>query len=134
MSEKYGFDEVVDTLADAIEIAQDFAEKMPTGDGSVIEKAMPILFELVEQWPKLKEIYEDRETFWQQFKDLDAAESAAAVDQIGERVGLDGNAVIDKALRSLNLAAIIYETFEYNKKRFALIKDEATEIFGKSAA
>jgi len=131
MSKEYGFEEVVDTLSDAIEVTQAFAEKIPGSDGSLIEKAMPIVFELVEQWPTLKEIYEDRDIFWTQFKDLDAAESAAAVDQIAERVGLDGDVVADKALSALNLAATIYETFEFAKKRFALIRDEAAGIIGK---
>lgn len=131
MSKKYGFDEVVDTLSDAIEVTQAFEEKLPTEPGSIIEKAMPIVFELVEQWPKLKEIYTDREVFWQQFKDLDAAESAAAVDQIADRVGLESSVVADKALRALNLAATVYETWEFAQKRFAMIRDEAKAIIGK---
>jgi hypothetical protein len=95
---KYGFAEVVDTISDAIEF------------GDKVEKALKDGFQvtdlmiLVAEFPRLKEIYQDRKTFLTEFKDLIAAESEQALAQISKRTGLSGGVVRTKSLAALDLA------------------------------
>lgn len=123
-----GYDEVADTIGDAIEVITGFESRLSDGF------QFTDLFQLVDEWPKLMEIYKDRRLFFEQFKDLDAAESAAVIDIVADRVGQDSGWVADKALRVLNLASFLYETVDIALKRFDYAKDEVKLIFDGQAA
>lgn len=135
MSEKLGFDEVVDTLADAIEIADAFEKQVKDLDGSLIEKAIPIMLSLVTEYPKMSEIYNDRLVFAAEFRDLDAIEAEQVIKKVSERVGQEFGFVADKALRALNLSSFIYSTVQDLIGRFEYVKEEAKLLFsGRTAA
>ena len=111
---KYGFSEVVDTISDAIEFA-DKVEKALIDGFQVTD-----LLVLVQEFPRLKEIYQDRKTFLQEFKDLTAAESEQALAQIAKRTGISAGIVRTKSLAALDLAyevqALIDDTITRAKR------------------
>lgn len=95
---KYGFAEVVDTISDAIEFGEK-AEKA-LSDGFQVTDLMV----MVTEFPKLKEIYNDRKTFFMEFKDLTASESEQALAQIAKRTGISASIVRTKSMAALDLA------------------------------
>lgn len=115
---KYGFDEVVDTLADAIEVATGFEEKLK--DGLQFTDS----FEIVEQYPKIVEIYTDRKIFIQQFNDLTTEETDQAVALIAERTGKADGFIRKYAIKSLNLAARVYRLGKHVFDEFEDIREE----------
>lgn len=115
---KYGFDEVVDTFSDAIEVATGFEGKLK--DGIQFTDS----FELVEQYPKMVEMYNDRKIFAQQLADLTPEETDQAVAQIAERTQKDEGFVRKYAIKSLNLAARIYRLGRHVIDEFQDIREE----------
>ena len=115
---KFGFDEVVDTFSDAIEVATGFEKKLKDG------LQFTDTFEIVTQYPKIVEIYNDRKVFAQQFTDLTPEETDKAVEQIAERTGKDEGFVRKYAIKSLNLAARVYRLGKYVISEFEEIRDE----------
>lgn len=111
---KYGYAEVVDTISDAIEFAEK-AEKA-LSDGFQVTDLMV----MVTEFPKLKEIYNDRKTFLLEFKDLTPAESEQALAQIAKRTGLATGIVRTKSMVALDLAyevqALIEDTITRAKR------------------
>jgi len=122
-NKKLGYDEVADTIGDAIEVITAFESRLSDGF------QFTDLFQVVDEWPTLMEIYKDRRVFFEQFKDLDAAESTAVIDIVADRVGQDSGWVADKALRVLNLASFLYETVDIALTRFDYVTDEVKLIF-----
>lgn len=115
---KYGFDEVVDTFSDAIEVATGFEGKLK--DGIQFTDS----FELVEQYPKMVEMYNDRKIFAQQLADLTPEETDQVVAQIAERTQKDEGFVRKYAIKSLNLAARIYRLGRHVIDEFQDIREE----------
>ena len=111
---KYGYAEVVDTISDAIEFG-DKAEKALSDGFQVTD-----LLVMVQEFPRLKEIYQDRKTFLLEFKDLTAAESEQALAQIAKRTGISIGIVRTKSLAALDLAyevqALIDDTITRAKR------------------
>lgn len=94
-----GYDEVVDTAADAIEAAQAIREALADGldlsDVGAVFKAAP----------RLVEIYRDRNTFVAQLADLTPEESLLAAAAIAERTNIPNDRVLEKANEALFLLA-----------------------------
>lgn len=94
---KLGFDEVVDTLVDAIEVGLTLGEAAK--DGIQIDDA----FVLLGQAKNIEEIYRDAPIAWAQFKDLTPEESKLAAEQIAERLNAEPGTVKDVIRQSVSL-------------------------------
>lgn len=94
-----GFDEVVDTASDAIEVATTIRRALADGldltdVGAVFSAA-----------PRLAEIYRDRNLFLAQVADLTPEESVQAAAVIAARTDVPNDRVLEKAHEALFLLA-----------------------------
>lgn len=122
-----GYDEVVDTIADALEFLDWCEDRLE--DGAGFDDAIA----LVGQYPKLQEIYEDRKTFAAQFLDLDANETQAAVRDIAKRVGKEEDVVRTKGIQALQIADRTFRLYHYAKGEGIAIFEDARRLIGKAA-
>lgn len=94
-----GFDEVVDTLDDALGVVEKVESALADGIGL---GDIGVLFEIT---PRLNEIKNDAGAFAAQFADLTPEESEEVAAQLVARRGGSPSVVVDKALGALHLAA-----------------------------
>lgn len=119
---KLGYDEIVDTLGDSIEIYRDIKE--PLSDGFQI----PDLITIYGAYPKATEIYRDRNTFWAQLLDLDGDESVKVLDDLSVRTGIPRDNVERVAFQSFSVASRTYRLVQHNIREVDAIRDEITLI------
>lgn len=117
-----GFDEVVDTISDAIEFGSFVEERL--SDGLGFDDAIA----LIPQYPKLQEIYDDRKIFAAQFLDLTSAEAQEAVSLISARVGKDEGYVREKGVKAVKLTARAFNLYTYAKNEALGIYADAREL------
>lgn len=115
-----GFDEVVDTLSDAITVVEKVESALADGVGL---SDIGTLFEIT---PRLNEIKNDAPLFAAQFEDLTPDESAQVSEALIARHGGDGSKIVDKALLALHLSARWHDA---TKNVIGLV--EETVDFGK---
>lgn len=128
-SNDLGFDEVVDTIADAISFGK-FVEKQ-LSDGFGFDDAIA----LIPQYPKLQEMYEDRKLFAAQFLDLTAEESKEAVKQIAARTDVSESVVAQKGVQFVRLASRAFHLYDYTKAEALALYEDAKDLvaFQKAA-
>lgn len=117
-----GYDEVIDTISDALEFAA-FVEKR-LSDGVGFDDAIA----LIPQYPKLEEMWNDRNLFAAQFLDLTNEEAADAVKQIAARVGEDEGFVREKGVKAVRLAGRAFNLYTYAKNEALAIYSDAKEL------
>lgn len=106
-SNQYGYDEVVDTLGDCIEIYRLIKE--PLADGLQFTDILA----LYRAYPRVLEVFNDRQTFIQQFLDLTPAESVQVLDELSARTGEPRDKVEQIATQSFQLAGRVYRLGSY---------------------
>lgn len=94
-----GFDEVVDTLDDALIVVEKVHDAVADGIG------LTDIGTLIEITPRLNEIRQDVDTFASQFADLTPEESEEVAQQLVARRGGSADKIVQKALDALVLAA-----------------------------
>jgi hypothetical protein len=97
--QKLGFDEVVDTLADVLEVIEQI--HVAVRDGIQITDA-GILFSIA---PKVMEIRRDWDVFTAQLADLSPAESDDVAHELGLRLGRSTDGIVKNALEGLRLVS-----------------------------
>lgn len=122
-----GFDEVIDTLSDALEVTEKVHDAVKDGIGL---SDLPTVFSIT---PTLNEIIRDRETFAAQFRDLSDDESQRVADALVERHGGSRDNIVQKALTGLELAADWHTTVEQNVALVQRTLDYGRGIFNKAA-
>ncbi|MEM6397791.1 MAG: hypothetical protein AAF741_15690 [Bacteroidota bacterium] len=113
-----GYAEVADTLADTIEVYRIIKE--PLSDGIDFTDILP----LYEAYPRLREIFSDRQTFVAELLDLTPQEATLALDQVAQRVGVARDQVEYIALRSFDIASRVYRLAIHNISEINLIRAE----------
>lgn len=102
-----GFDEVVDTLNDVLDISDDFERALADG-------AQPTdLLVIINNYGKLKEIGQDFPIFWAQLKDLDAQEAEAVYQELARRRGEDVKTISAKVVAALRRVLRTYRFGDY---------------------
>lgn len=107
MSENvYGTGELLDSLSDALDIAEGLGESLK--DGFQVWD----LAKLLEVYPKAQEIFNDRNQIKKEFLDLTADETEKLYADLAQIRGVANSWVEKKALAAIDFAAEAYETFE----------------------
>lgn len=125
-TEELGFDEVIDTAVDAIEVAESLVSALK--DGIQISDAGILL----GVTGRINEIIRDRKVFVAQVQNLNADESMEANYQISRRLGRDGDATpfVAKAIGAVTLLArwhrIVEEGFELVTDTIGFVKPSKT--------
>lgn len=106
MSEKVpaGYAEILDTLNDALDIAEAIDEALK--DGFQVLSDLPTFLVI---FPKAAEIYADRLRFKQEFLDLDDEETRAIYADLSKARGANLKWVESKALQAIDFVADAYE-------------------------
>lgn len=122
-----GFDEVVDTLDDALVVTEKVHAAVSDGIG------LTDIGTLIEITPRLNEIRQDADTFAQQFADLTPEESDEVAQQLVARRGGSADVIVQKALAGLQLAARWHVTVENVTGLVQDTLDYGRGIFKKAA-
>lgn len=118
-----GFDEVVDTLDDALVVVEKVQAALADGIG------LSDIGTLIDITPRLNEIRNDADTFAEQFADLTPEETEQVANQLVARRGGSSSTIVRKALAAVTLASrwhaivtevidLTEETVEYGKGVF----------------
>jgi predicted transcriptional regulator len=102
MKNELGFDEIADTLKDLHKVAETVEDRLK--DGFQLTDS----FALVEIYPRLQEVYEDRQEFLAEFKDLTPDEAAQVIDALAEQIGDEPSKVEQRILQVLTLTGSTY--------------------------
>lgn len=119
-----GYAEILDTLGDALDIAEAIGEAVK--DGFQIYD----LATLLQIYPKAQEIYTDRIRFKTEFLDLDADEAKAIYTDLAKARGANPVWIEAKALQAVDFVADAYELYE--KGQMLFLKGRAL-VTGKAA-
>lgn len=84
-----GYKELVDTVADVIDLATKLGETF--ADGIQLSDA----FVLLAEAQNIEEIYKDFPTAWAELKDLDPDEAKLAMDELAARLNAPEGSIID---------------------------------------
>jgi hypothetical protein len=106
-SKQYGYDEVVDTLGDSIEIYRKI--NTPLEDGLQFTDILA----LYDAYPLAMEVFNDRNTFIRQFLDLTPDESVRVLDELSARTGTPRDKVEQIATQSFQMASRVYRLGSY---------------------
>ena len=118
MSNKFGFDEVIDTTADSIEVADAFEKRLEDGFQT------PDTFVIMEKYGTLMEIKNDFPIFLQQVKDLDAQEYDQVVTGVAERTGKNEGWVRNNLVRVLKVVNRVLKLYFFAKEEVLDIYDD----------
>jgi uncharacterized protein YerC len=121
-SKNLGFEEVVDTLSDAIRLFDRVDNVL--ADGIQFMDAMVILSE----FPTLQELYNDRKLFSAELRDLNADESSNVYEQVAANTGTAKGKVATRAKAALDFAADAYALVEDTIVRGKRILEKAKAI------
>jgi hypothetical protein len=120
---KYGFDEVVDTACDLIEVQRDIRGALKDGF------QLSDILVLYNQYPKLKEVWEDKKVFGQQLADLTPDESTQAWDQITARVGIERDKAERIVYAGLRNGGRAYRLYDYTKNELVDMYNDIEDSF-----
>lgn len=98
------YGEVVDTIADILEIGMSVEKELQ--DGFQVTD----LFAIIPETPTIKEVVNDFPVFAAEFVQLDPVTATKAIDEAANRIYLNGNPgkVVEKILEALQLLAESY--------------------------
>ena len=116
--------EVVDTFADAVEVAQIVEERLRDGAD------FGDLIGIYSAYPRLLEIYQDRKTFWAQFTDLTVEESVLVYEELADRFGQDRDQIESFVLGAYDVASETYALVDYNIRAVQSIRFKAQRLLG----
>lgn len=126
-SNKYGYDEIVDSSVKVISITRDFHQAL--ADGVQVTDAMVIW----KQYPNIQSVVNDRKIFAQQLRDLTPEESVAAYAEIAEKTGLPVSGIDRVILTSLKTASRIYRLVDHVIDEGSDIYEDLKGMFAKAA-
>ena len=126
-SNTLGFDEVVDTLGDALEIVEQVHDAVK--DGLQITD----LVTLFSVAPKVNEIRKDAAVFAAQLQDLTPGESEQAAIQLAARSGQSQDGIVQKGVVALHLAAEWHATVSNVTNLTTRTVDFGKNLFKKAA-
>lgn len=127
MNNNLGYDEVIDTLADGIEVYADIEKAL--GDGIGAE-------DLIVVWQNLDEfrdIYTSFSTAYAQFKDLTPEEATAVAEGISARTARLGTVTVEKINATMRLLARTYRYIDYILEEGKDLVATAKGIYAKPA-
>jgi len=124
---KYGYAEVVDTSVDAIKVLSSFEETVSSTGPSPGLQVMDAL-EVLRQYPTLMEIYNDRNTFIRELRDLTPTEADEVYAQIAAQTQLLPGEAKKKTLVALDLVRELYDAVDESIERFNRIKSKALSL------
>jgi hypothetical protein len=127
-SNKYGYDEIVDSSVKVISMSRDFQQAL--SDGVQVTDAMVIW----KQYPNIQSVVNDRKIFAQQFADLTPEESQAAYAEIATKTGLPVNGIDRVILTAMKTASRIYRLVDHIIDEGSDIIDDLKGMFAKKAA
>lgn len=102
MKNEFPHNEVVDTLGDLFDVYD--IGKRQLKDGFQFTDT----FAVIEIYPKLKEVYDDRRVFVQQFLDLTPEESSKVVVELAQRINAPADETKQKITTVLALTSTTY--------------------------
>ena len=117
-TDKLGFDEVVDTLADIADVGDRVA--LIFADGFQL---LPDLVALTPLFPKVQEVIMDAPLAWKQFKDLTVEETVIVTERLSERLDLRDEDLELKIKVLITLLSRVYSLMAYNLSEFNSIKN-----------
>lgn len=120
---KYGFDEIVDTAGDLIEVQRDIRGALKDG------LQLSDILVLYNQYPKVKEVWEDRRVFAQQLADLMPEESTQAWDQITARVGIERDKAERILYAGLRNSGRAYRLYDYARNELVDMYNDIEDSF-----
>lgn len=126
-SNKYGYDEIVDSSVKVISMTRDFHQAL--ADGVQITDAMVIW----KQYPNIQSVVNDRKIFAQQFGDLTPDEAQAAYAEIAEKTGLPVSGIDRVILTSLKVASRTYRLVDHVIDEGSDIIEDLKGMFAKAA-
>lgn len=121
---EFGFDEVVDTLCDIVEVG-DQAIK-PFADGFQL---LPDIVALTPLFPRIQEIVMDAPLAWKQFKDLTVEESNTVQERVAARLDLSNDIVEEKIKSAIRILTRVYSLLAVIMAEFKAIKKDLETSF-----
>ena len=117
MNEKVsaGYAEIVDSINDVLDVFKIVAEKLK--DGFQFYDA----YALLEIYPKLQEVYNDRNRLLTELRDLDATEAEAVYQDVAKIRGEKVTGLESKFILALDIVSDVYETVERAKSTYVKI-------------
>lgn len=126
-SNTLGFDEVVDSLGDALTVTEKVHAALADGIGVT---DIGTIFQIT---PLLNEIIRDRDTFVAQFADLTPEESQAVAEALVLQHGGSADVIVQKALAALDLASDWHVAIQANISLVQRTVDFGKGLFKKAA-
>lgn len=123
MSEKHGYDEVVDWASDVIEVQDDIRNALK--DGFQLSDA----FVLLQNQGKITEIVTDADDFVKELLDLSPDEADQAIAQIADRTGVEANEVNQTIVYGLQLINRAHRLVKHAWDEVQGIRDDAERFF-----
>ena len=118
-----GYAEIVDSVNDVLDVFKVVAEKLK--DGFQFYDA----YALLEIYPKLQEVYNDRQKLLTELRDLDATEAQAVYEDVAAIRGEKVTGLEMRFILALDIISDVYETVERAKSTYTkitmLIKPQA---------
>lgn len=118
-----GYDELVDTVADGIEVYAEAKEAL--GDGVQVGDA----FVLWSNLPKLQDVAKSANQAWKELLDLGPDEAVAAVEAIRARTSKVPDLSVEKIGEVLRLMARTYRLLDYTYAEGMDIVADAKKLF-----
>ena len=113
--ESAGYAEIVDSINDVLDVFKVVADKLK--DGFQFYDA----YALLEIYPKLQEVYNDRNKLLTELRDLDAAEAEAVYQDVATIRGEKVTGLESKFILALDIVSDVYETVERAKSTYVKI-------------
>lgn len=118
-----GYDEVVDTICDVIDLGKNVRNVFADGF-----QVIPDLIALTPEFFKVQEIMADAPMAIQQLKNLSVDEAKKAHAEIAKRTGLHEDKVVDAVTKGFGIIVELYEVFAWNQAKFFAIKQKVQDL------
>ena len=119
LNNELGYDEVVDTLADSIEVGEKVGKAF--SDGVQWQDS----FVIIGESQKLEEIVRDAPVAYRQFLDLSPEEATKAEAELANRLSTDPSEIKGKIKGAINLLTRTYVLFDDYAEYFKTFRKEA---------
>jgi hypothetical protein len=118
-----GYDEVVDTICDVIDLGKNV--KSVFADGFQV---IPDLIALTPEFFKVQEIIGDAPLAINQLKNLSVEEAKKAHEAIAKRTGVAQDKVVSTVTGAFGIIVELYEVFAWNQAKFFTIKTKVQDL------